>query len=82
MKPKRRDIERRDIERRDIERRDIEGRDNTRRVTPELLDLHIKRAHAMREETFRDMGRAIMAWFVSCGMGRSKRNPSIPRAKK
>ena len=55
---------------------------NSMIVTPELLDFHIKRAHAMREEAFRDMGRAIMAWLVSCRMGRAERNPSIPRAEK
>jgi hypothetical protein len=41
-------------------------RDTSRRVTPDLLDFYIKRAHALREEWYRDIGRAIAAWFVSC----------------
>jgi hypothetical protein len=52
-------------------------REPSRRVTPELLDFYIKRGHALREECFRDMGRAIAALFVSRRMGRAKRNPSI-----
>ena len=39
-------------------------RDDSRRVTPDLLDFYIRRAHALREEAFRDMGRAILAWLV------------------
>jgi len=35
------------------------------RITPDLLEFYIRRAHALREEFFRDMGRAIMAWLVS-----------------
>jgi hypothetical protein len=50
--------------RRDIDRRDIEGRDTTRRVTPELLDFHIKRAHQVRVEAWRDLWRAIGALLV------------------
>jgi hypothetical protein len=45
-------------------RRDIEGRDTTRRVTPELLDFHIKRAHQLRVEAWRDMWRAIGALLI------------------
>lgn len=41
-------------------------RDASRRVTPDLLDFYIKRAHALREEAFRDAGRAIAAWLASC----------------
>lgn len=59
MKPRRRDIESRDNIRRDIERHDT-----TRRVTPELLDFHIKRAHQLRIEAWRDMWRAIGALLV------------------
>jgi len=39
-------------------------REPSRRITPDLLDFYIKRAHALREECFRDMGRAITAWLV------------------
>ena len=34
-------------------------RDASRRITPDLLHFHIKRAHALREECYRDIGRAI-----------------------
>ena len=34
------------------------------RVTPDLLDFHIKRAHALREEYFRDMWRATAALLL------------------
>jgi hypothetical protein len=34
------------------------------RVTPDLLDFHIKRAHALREECFRDMWRATAALLL------------------
>lgn len=64
---------RRDIEGRDIVGRDIVGRDSKRRVTPELIDFHIKRAHRLRKESFRNTGRAIAAWLVNCRMGRAKR---------
>jgi hypothetical protein len=59
VKPKRRDIEGRDNTCRDIGRRDT-----PRRVTPELLDFHIKRAHQLRVEAWRDMWRAIGALLV------------------
>lgn len=49
---------------RDNIRRDIHRRDTTRRVTPELLDFHIKRAHQLRIEAWRDMWRAIGALLV------------------
>ena len=39
-------------------------RDSSRRVTPELLDFHIKRAHQLRAEAYRDMWRAIGALLV------------------
>jgi hypothetical protein len=39
-------------------------RDTSRRVTPDLLDFYIRRAHALREDCFRDVGRAIAAWLV------------------
>jgi hypothetical protein len=39
-------------------------RDASRRITPDLLDFYIKRAHALREECYRDIGRAIAAWLV------------------
>ena len=61
--------------RRDIERRDIVGRDTKPRVTPELIDFHIKRAHALRKESFRNTGRAIAAWLVNCRMGRARAKP-------
>jgi hypothetical protein len=34
------------------------------RITPDLLAFHIKRAHALRAEAFRDAGRAIVALLV------------------
>jgi hypothetical protein len=55
-------------------------REASRRVSPDLLDFYIKRAHALREEAFRDTGRAIAAWLVNRRMGRAKRNPSSLRA--
>jgi hypothetical protein len=39
-------------------------RDISRRITPDLLDFYIKRAHALREERFRNAGRAIAARLV------------------
>ena len=39
-------------------------RDPAPRITPELLDFHIKRAHALREECIRDAARAIAALLV------------------
>ena len=39
-------------------------RDPSRRITPDLLDFYIKRAHALREESFRETARAIATWLV------------------
>ena len=39
-------------------------RDSSRRVTPELIDFHIKRAHQLRVDFYRDMWRAIAALLV------------------
>jgi hypothetical protein len=39
-------------------------REPARRITPELLDFHVRRAHAMRQQCFRDVWRAIGAWLV------------------
>ena len=39
-------------------------RDNTRRVTPDLLEFYISRAHALRTEAYRSMGRALWALLV------------------
>ena len=39
-------------------------RDNSRRVTPDILDFHIKRAHQLRADFYRDMWRAIAALLV------------------
>jgi hypothetical protein len=39
-------------------------RDRPRRVTPDILDFHIKRAHQLRVEAWRNMWRAIGALLV------------------
>src|SRR4051794_9808545 len=39
-------------------------RDTSRRITPDLLDFYIKRAHALREEWYRDMWHAIWSWLT------------------
>ena len=39
-------------------------RDDARRITPDLLDFYIKRAHALREEWYRDMWHAIWSWLM------------------
>jgi hypothetical protein len=39
-------------------------RDPSRRITPDLLDFYIKRAHALREEWYRDMWHAIWSWLT------------------
>jgi hypothetical protein len=39
-------------------------RDNSRRVTPDVLDFHIKRAHQLRVEFYRNMWRAIGALLI------------------
>jgi hypothetical protein len=36
-------------------------RDEPRRVTPELLAFHKKRAHRLRDEAWRDLWRAVWA---------------------
>jgi hypothetical protein len=39
-------------------------RDTSRRVTPDLLDFHIKRAHQLRAESCRNMWRAVGALLI------------------
>jgi hypothetical protein len=39
-------------------------RDAARRVTPELLDFHIKRAHQLRAEAWRNMWRGLWRYLV------------------
>ena len=39
-------------------------RDSSRRVTPDVLDFHIKRAHQLRAEFYRDMRRAMGALLI------------------
>lgn len=39
-------------------------RDNPRRVTPEILDFHIERAHQLRTEAYRNVGRALWALLI------------------
>jgi hypothetical protein len=39
-------------------------RDAARRVTPELLDFHIKRAHQLRAEAWRNMWRGLWRLLV------------------
>ena len=39
-------------------------RDTSRRVTPELIDFHIERAHQLRVEAYRNMWRAIAALLI------------------
>jgi hypothetical protein len=39
-------------------------RDSSLRVTPDVLDFHIKRAHQIRAEFYRDMWRTIAALLV------------------
>jgi hypothetical protein len=39
-------------------------RDTSRRVTPDVLDFHIKRAHQLRAAFYRDMWRAIGALLI------------------
>jgi hypothetical protein len=38
-------------------------RDAARRVTPDLLDFYIKRAHALREQWYRDMWHGLWTWL-------------------
>jgi hypothetical protein len=39
-------------------------RDTSRRITSDILDFYIKRAHALREEWFRDMWHATWSWLI------------------
>ena len=39
-------------------------RDSPRRITPDLLDFYIRRAHALREQWYRNMWQAIWSWLV------------------
>ena len=39
-------------------------RDTSRRVTPELIDFHIKHAHQLRVEAWRNTWRALGALLV------------------
>jgi len=39
-------------------------RDSPRRVTPELIDFHIKRAHQLRVEAWSNMWRALWRLLV------------------
>jgi hypothetical protein len=39
-------------------------RDNSRRVTPDILDFHIKRAHQLRVEAWRDMWRGLWRLLI------------------
>jgi hypothetical protein len=39
-------------------------RDNSRRVTPDILDFHIKRAHQLRVEAWRGMWRGLSRLLV------------------
>ena len=39
-------------------------REPSRRIKPDLLDFYIKRAHALRQQCFRDTARAIAALLV------------------
>jgi hypothetical protein len=43
----------------------VERRDTSRRITPDLLDFYIRRAHALREQWYRDMWRAMWSWLTS-----------------
>ncbi|WP_165421341.1 RSP_7527 family protein [Bradyrhizobium sp. Leo170] len=44
-------------------------RDPPRRVTPELLAFHVKQAHALRAEAYRDMMRALWDWLMKALRG-------------
>jgi hypothetical protein len=39
-------------------------RDTPRRIKPDLIEFHRKRAHALRAEYFRNMGRAVWALLM------------------
>jgi len=38
-------------------------RDDPRRVTPELLEFYKHRANRLRDEAYRNAGRALWAWL-------------------
>ena len=42
----------------------LERRDPSRRITPDLLDFYIRRAHALREQWYRDMWRAMWSLLM------------------
>ncbi len=42
----------------------IERRDTPRRITPEIIDFHVRRAHQLRNEAYRNMGRALWALLI------------------
>jgi hypothetical protein len=48
-------------------------RDAPRRVTPELMAFYKTRAHQLREEAFRDAGRALWALLIKIARRRSIR---------
>ena len=37
---------------------------SSRRVTPDLIDFHIKRAHELRIQFYRRMWRAVWDWLI------------------
>jgi hypothetical protein len=39
-------------------------RDTSRRVTPDIIDFHVRLAHQLRIEAYRNMGRAIWALVI------------------
>ena len=39
-------------------------RDSPRRVTPAIIDFHIARAHQLRAEAYRNVGRALWALLI------------------
>jgi hypothetical protein len=42
----------------------VARRDTARRVTPQIIDFHIQRAHELRAEAYRNIGRALWALLV------------------
>jgi len=39
-------------------------RNDGRRITPELMAYHKRRAHELRAEAYRSMTRALWAWLI------------------
>jgi hypothetical protein len=39
-------------------------RDDTRRITPELMAYHKRRARELRTEAYRSMTRAVWPWLI------------------